>query len=413
MGTVLLFKRSGEVKVLQINSVVNTTSTGRFVEELGSHLVDCGHENWIAYGRREYKSKHQLIRIGNASSVLVHGAKSLLLDRHGFASGKSTATFLKKAEALKPDIITLNNLHGYYIHIGLLFEALQAWNIPVVWTLFDCWAFTGHCSFYTKVNCTKWFSQAGCQRCPSTHAYPTSLFLDQSERNYTDKKELFSSLPNLHLVVHSQWLKRAVCKSYLKEHPVYHIFNGINLDIFRVIPQATEQTKIILGVANKWSSRKGLKDMVTLSGMLDSSFQVVLIGLETSQIKALPQGIIGIKQTENQEELALWYNKAFVFVNPTYEDNFPTTNLEALACGTPVITYDTGGGPEALSERTGIVVPPGRIDQLVKAVRTIAHWDRAYTEDLCRMRAETYFDKKQCFQDYLTLFESLKKRETR
>lgn len=392
------------MKLLQINSSANSGSTGRIAEDIGRVFMDNGHESYIAYGRTGNTSASKTIRIGNKLSNYLHFSKSMLLDRHGFGSREATRLFIKQVEKIDPDVIGLHNIHGYYINIKYLFEFLNRLSIPIFWTLHDCWSYTGHCSYYDSHNCYNWETE--CRSCPKTAFYPRSLFFDQSNRNFREKSELFGALKDLTIITPSRWLKDEVSRSFLQKYECRVIHNGTDTEIFcPVKTPSTREEKIILGVANIWDSRKGLNDFLRIAAKLDSDWKIVLIGLQPAQIKKLPANIIGIERTENVAQLVEWYSGATVFVNPTYQDNFPTTNIEALACGTPVITYRTGGSPEAVDEKTGVVVEKGNIDALIQAIYAIA--DRIKQEEkineACRERAQTYFNKSIQFNRYLDM----------
>lgn len=404
------------MRVLQINATVNSGSTGRIAEDIGLVLMNVGHESYIAYGRGNQPSKSNKIKIGNQWDTNWHGVVSLLLDRHGFASRKATKQLINKIEELKPDVINLHNIHGYYVNIEILFDYLKKINIPVVWTFHDCWPFTGHCTHFDSVGCEKWKTQ--CQNCPKKSFYPKSLLLDNSFKNYSDKKQIFNQLNNLHIITPSNWLKNLVKQSFLSKFPVSCIHNGIDLSKFSPVENVEKLIQkwnlkdkiIVLGVANVWQLSKGLSDFVKLAEVLSDAYQVVLIGLTKKQIAQLPKNIIGIERTESIEELAEYYSLANVFVNPTYQDNFPTTNIEALACGTPVVTYNTGGSPEALDSETGIVVEKGNVNDLKTAIeRVTSAKTEYYDKEKCRKRAEKHFDKNERYQDYLQLFKTLVK----
>lgn len=403
------------MKILQINTTVNSGSTGRIAEDIGLIASENGHESYIAYGRGDRPSKSKLIKVGTKLDTYFHGIKTIAFDRHGFGSKDATIQLIKKIESIKPDVIGLHNLHGYYLNIELLFNHLSKSNVPVLWTLFDCWAFTGHCTYFDDINCIKWLTQ--CSKCPKRKKYPASYFLDQSTRNFEDKKGLFNSLSNLHVVVHSQWLKDLVSQSFLKECKLHLIASGIDLDIFKPYPSLhlrekhkLTNRKVLLGVANIWDGRKGLLDFIELSRLIDNSYTIVLIGLTSKQQKALPENIIAIERTENTRQLAEWYSLADIFVNPTYQDNFPTTNLEALACGTPVITYDTGGSPEAIDEFTGSIVPKGNLEELHAGIEAILLNGKTQYSEFCISRAEKLFNKNIQYGKYIDLYDSLHTR---
>lgn len=401
------------MKVLQINTTVNSGSTGRITEDIGKILIQNGYESFIAYGRGNRPSESKLIKIGSDLDVYAHGVKTLLTDKHGFGSKKATFNLIKQIELINPDVIGLHNLHGYYLNIEILFNFLSKSNIPVLWTLFDCWSFTGHCTYFDDINCDKWLTQ--CEKCPKHKKYPKS-WVDNSLHNFENKKYLFNSLENLELIVHSKWLANFVNKSFLHNHKIHVTPSGIDLSVFNLKNTKEFLTKkhnlknksVILGVASIWDKRKGLNDFIALSSLLDNELiQIVIIGLSKAQIKKLPTYIIGIERTENIEQLADYYNLADVFVNPTWQDNFPTTNIESLACGTPVITYNTGGSPESIDDNTGIVVNKGDIKGLKNAIDTVIYNGKNFYQTKCRKRAELLFDKNERYKDYINLYNSI------
>lgn len=401
------------MRILQINTTVNSGSTGRIAEDIGKVLIAHGHESFIAYGRGNQKSQSQLIKIGNQTDIYLHGLKTAILDRHGFGSKKATLALIQEIEKINPDAIGLHNLHGYYLNIEVLFDYLKVKNIPVLWTLFDCWAFTGHCSYFDDIDCKKY--QIQCEKCPKSKKYPSSYFFDNSYENFLDKKRLFTGLKHIEFVVHSQWLKEMVGNSYLNSISTNCLPSGIDLNLFKPIvsdikkKNNIDDKKVVLGCASQWSERKGLKDFIYLWRLLDENTTIVLIGVSDKQIKLLPPGIIGIPRTESIQELVMWYSAADVFVNPTYQDNFPTTNIEALACGTPVITYNTGGSPEAIDSETGVVVNKGDVEGLANAIHQILLSGNSRSLK-CRERAEQNFDKNDRYLEYLDLFVKLIER---
>lgn len=402
------------MKVLQVNTAVNTGSTGRIAESIGMILLKNGEQSVVAFGRGNQNSGSQKIRIGFRLDYILHGVKTRLLDKHAFGSKAATQKFIEEIDILQPDIIHLHNLHGYYIHVGVLFNYLKTKNIPIVWTLHDCWAFTGHCSFFQRVNCEKWKTQ--CHHCPLSKRYPESFFIDNSFENYNNKKELFNGLENMMLVTPSHWLRNLLKESFLKTYPVKVIHNGVDLQKFfpdeKNIPLYRQKIgvgnrHVILGVASIWDRRKGLADFLQLSVIINPEEVIVLVGLPKEIIKTLPDNIIGIERTENIDELVTLYNIATVFMNPTWVDNFPTTNIEALATGTPVITYRTGGSIEAIDEATGMVIEQGDIEGLKQAVEIIKAKGKDFYTDNCRQRAVDLFNEQERFTDYYQLYKEM------
>jgi len=402
------------LKVLQVNTSVNTGSTGRIAEEIGQALMAAGHTSYIAYGRPGGKSQSHTIKIGSAFDQKMHGLHTRIFDRHGFASSTATKRLVDEINCINPDVIHLHNLHGYYLHVGVLFEYLKKKNKPVIWTLHDCWPFTGHCCYFDFVHCGKW--KTHCEKCPLQKKYPESLLMDNSYKNYDEKKELFTSLEKLTLVTPSNWLSGLLQESFLYQYPVSVIHNGIDLSVFKQVEETTIALKqklgigkgaVILGVASVWDRRKGLQDFIQLSGKIPADDTIVLLGLSKDQQEGLPRNIIALERTESLAEMVELYNLATVFVNPTWVDNFPTTNIEALACGTPVITYDTGGSVEAVDSDTGWIVPKGDIDGLLKAVESAKQKGNHHFAGICRARAEKLFNNKERFGDYIQLYQSV------
>lgn len=399
------------MRILQINASVNSGSTGRIAEDIGKVMRTNGHESFIAYGRGNRRSQSELIKIGSEVDVYLHVLKTVIADRHGFGSTLATQKLIQDIDRIKPDVIGLHNLHGYYLNVEVLFNYLKNKNIPVLWTLFDCWAFTGHCSYFDNIDCRKWIK--GCSNCPKMHFYPASYLLDNSTKNYRQKNELFNSLDNLQLVVHSKWLNSLVEQSFLKNIKTNVIASGIDLDVFKPINSELRKKlhlgdkKIILGCASIWDKRKGLDDFKQLATLFSDEYQIVLVGLNKTQLKQLDKRIIGFERTESVSQLAEFYSIANVFVNPTYQDNFPTTNLESLACGTPVVTYNTGGSPEAIDELTGRVVEKGNMDELYRAIIEITEYFKSTYIDKCRQRAEKLYNKNDRYTDYLNIYTDL------
>ena len=395
------------MKVLEINTVCGTGSTGRICTDLADLLAARGDTCRVTHGRDPVPEKYQQIavRVGTNTDMKLHGVQTRLFDTHGFGSRRATMAFLDWVRSYDPDIIHLHNIHGYYLQVELLFDYLKQAGKPVVWTLHDCWPFTGHCAYYTAAGCGQW--ESGCRRCRNLRDYPACRGIARVDKNYTRKKKAFTGLSNLTVVTPSQWLAGEVKKSFLKEYPVRVIPNGIDLSVFkptnsdfRMRHGLTNKT-VLLGVANVWDARKGLSDLIALSELLDQSYQIVVVGLTTAQVKSLPPTVLGLERTGSARELAEIYSAADIFVNPTHEDNFPTTNLEALACGTPVVTYHTGGSPESVTENCGAVVPAGDVSAIAEAVR-LTRW----AKEACLEQAARY-DKTRCFREYLSLYDEV------
>lgn len=393
--------------LLQINVTANWGSTGKIAEQIGICAQKHGWKSYIAYGRMMNPSKNELVKIGNAFDVYEHYAESRLLDNEGLASRRATKRLIINIDRIKPDVIHLHNIHDHYLNYPMLFRYLAEKRIPVVWTQHDQWAITGHCAYILN-DCGKW--QNECYDCPLSNWYS----LDRSRRNYRLKKQLLADIPSLTIVPVSEWLRDKIRQSNLKDRDIQVIHNGIDIKTFSPQPTNAHERycidnhkKIVLGVAALWDARKGLNDFYELAKRLQANeYAIVIVGQRTEDIMHIENGcqMVFIDRTQNALELAQLYSSASVFVNPTYQDNYPTTNLEAIACGTPVITYRTGGSPEAIDDSTGLVVEQGDIDGLASAVCCIANRD--YKES-CRKKAEKEFDNSKCFNPYIKLYNKL------
>lgn len=364
------------MKLLEINSCCGCLSTGRIAADIAKEFLDENPSNQavIAYARDYKECGIKTYKIGSKINVYAHKLYSMVLDGDGFGSHRATRAFVQWAEQYDPDVLWLHNIHGYYINIEILFDWIKSRpQMQVVWTLHDCWAFTGHCTNFTMSQCDKW--KTGCLQCGFERDYPATA-IGRSEDNYRRKRSAFTGVEKLKIVTPSMWLAKLVKESFLKEYPVEVRNNKIDQDVFKptksnfVEKYGLQRKKIILGVASTWSEKKGLSDFIGLSKLLNEDFQIVLVGVTKKQKRKLPQNILAIERTDSKEELAGIYSAADVFVNPTYEDNYPTTNLEARACGTPVITYNTGGSPESVEPEN--VVQVGNVAMLAHRIIQIS-----------------------------------------
>ena len=408
-------------KLLQINPVIRTnTSTGRIMQEIGELAMANGWDSYIAYsggrdGIRPCKSK--LMPVGGKLDVAFHGLWTRLTDRHGLASWRATRRFIEEIKSLKPDVIHIHNIHGYFLNYKILFDFLTEADIPVIWTVHDCWLYTGHCYYYSSIRCDRWME--GCGDCPQQRAFPTSWFVDRSAQNFNDKALSFNSIKDkLTIVPVSEWIWGEMSHSFLKDCRFQVIHNGIDLDVFDVQPDDKDVREkyglgdrhIILGLASIWCKEKGWDDFIKMSQLLRDDEVIVMVGVSEEQQKMLPDNIVAIRRTENVRQLAELYSAATAFVNPTWQDNYPTVNLEAIACGTPVVTYRTGGSIEAVTEDTGFIVEQGDVKGLLEAVRKIAERGKSQYTAKCRAYALANFRKEDRYVDYLKLYENITTR---
>ena len=368
------------MKYLFINSVAGFGSTGRIAAETCRQLMKEGHQCVLAFGRDVANCDDiPTVRIGSDRDIKVHALRCRLLDDHGFGSKAATRRFLQWVRQYDPDVIWLHNIHGYYIHIGELFDYLRTCGKQIRWTLHDCWAFTGHCAYFDMVGCGKW--KTGCHDCPQKKEYPASLGLDGSRRNYEEKKRLFTGIPELTLQVPSHWLKGRVQQSFLGEYPVEVVYNTVDREIFKPTDgdfrerYGLEEKKILLGVASVWDRRKGLEDFLELAKLLEDPYRIVLIGLTEKQIQSLPEGILGLPRTNSLTELVQAYSAADLFLNPSAEETFGMTTLEALYCGTQAVVYEDTACEEIVAAFGGAAVPRGA-ENLYHAVKMLTKEER-------------------------------------
>ena len=353
------------MKVLFINSVCGIGSTGRICTDLAQQLESEGNEVKIAYGRKgtvPQQFQKYAVRIGTDFDCKMHAIQTRLLDTHGFGSKRATKEFLKWAEEYKPDLLWLHNLHGYYINVEMLFDWIKKHpEMQVKWTLHDCWAFTGHCSYFTMVKCEQWKSH--CSYCSQLRRYPACFAMSSVSKNFERKRKAFTGVKNMTLITPSKWLADLTRQSFLKEYPVEVHYNTIDTSIFKPTPSdfreryGLQDKVIVLGVANVWEDRKGLFDFYKLAQMLDEKYVIVLVGLSEKQIKELPKNIKGIQRTNSPQELAAIYTAADVLVNPSVEETFGMTPVEAQACGTPSIVYEDTACEEVARQNGNTVVP--------------------------------------------------------
>lgn len=403
-------------RIVEINVSSNYGSTGHIVEAIGRLAEQTGFEVLCVHGGR-YVNPSQLPTLPSQPRWMdyVHYLLGCITGMQGRFSTHHTRCLVKRLKAFQPNLIHLHNIHGYYLDYEVLFRYLQEANIPVVWTLHDCWPLTGHCAYYATETgvCEQW--KTSCLHCPKLEDYPR-VWIDKVHEEHALKKELIGSLKNLTIVPVSRWMEDNVKQSFLGDKKTTVIHNGIDLNVFYERPNRKELCHkwgigedkfVLLGIASHWNRRKGYKDILSLSDI--EGTKLVLVGVTKQQKLRLPEGVMGIESTENTDELAELYSLADAFVNPTYSDTFPTTNLEAQACGTPVLTYNTDGSPETLTKQTGCVVPKG--DR--RALRVVIEkWQKnPFDREIIQQFAHKRYNKDERFREYITLYKKLLKDE--
>lgn len=400
------------MKIYQINIVCGFGSTGKIVVDLAEAIQMAGGKCRIAYGRKNKAEGVDCFKTSSTMEVYFHVLMTRLLDRHGLFSKKATKRLIKDIVQYNPDIIHLHNIHGYYLQYEVLFEFLRNYGKPVVWTLHDCWAFTGHCAHFDYVGCEKWKDE--CYRCPQKGEYPNSMLMDNSRDNYLRKKNAFTRIPNMTLVTVSEWLRSVTKQGFLKDYPVEKISNGINFDIFHPIESDIKEIyglshkKIILGVASFWSKRKGIQTFYKLAEALPEEYQIVLVGGRQEAKKESPDNILSIGRTSDLYELIKWYTAAEVYVNTSVEETMGLTTIEAMACGTPAIVMNTTANPELIREGCGLIVEPNNLSQLLDAIRSLKKDQK--TVECCILRASE-FEKEKQYHKYIQLYQDMLREE--
>ena len=398
------------MKVVQINSVCGQGSTGRIAESISKVATESCIENYIFFGvgTCDYPLSEC---IESKLYLKFNILKTRLFGKHGFYSKAATRRLLKRLDEIKPDIIHLHNIHGHYLNIKMLFNYIKKNKIKTVWTLHDCWSFTGHCSHYDYAGCNKW--KSGCYKCSQKKKYPKSLIFDRSKSVYKEKKELFTGVKDMTIVTPSEWLAGEVKKSFLKEYPVKVINNGVDLKKFKPVrtdikeKYQLEDKKIILGICFNLYDMKGGKYLIELAKLLNGNEHMVILGLSTNE--QLPNNVTVLPKTNNVEELAEVYSMADVFVNTTLQDTFPTVNIEALACGTPVVTFDSGGSAEIIDESTGYKVARGDAEAMYSKIKDVLGKDSNVYKENCRKRAEMLYSDTNKYNDYIDLYSKMER----
>ena len=401
------------MRIFQLNTVCGIKSTGRIAAEIGKLVEAEGGVCRIGTGANPMPPA--ILPMAYKTLTVPHRKLYTLmiryLDADGFFNRMGTRRLIREMERFQPDVVHLHNLHGGYLHVETLFRYLKKKNLPVVWTLHDCWPFTGHCAYFDYSGCTRWLTT--CHDCPQKTSYPICFGLDQSRRNHQRKRKAFAGLSNLTMVTPCRWLQEHLSRSHMGHYPTQVIYNGVDLTAFAPTPSDIRQRhglsdgQLILSVAAEWDERKGLRYLTEAAAKLGPDYHFVVIGLSPEQIASLPENMLGIQHTANVQELAQWYTAADCFAFPSMEDNMPMVNLEALACGTPIAGFRTGGAPEAIDPATGIMVDKADVDALCDAIRTLGPKTPQRVE-ACLQRAQR-FDAKRTFEDYLDLYREVAK----
>lgn len=403
-------------RIAQLNVVCNG-STGRIMKDLQREALNNEFEVKVFYGRRKAMDKLDSVKFSNFISFFIHMFITFLFNKHGHGSYLPTKRLIKKLKKFNPDIIHIHNIHGYYLNYPVLFSYLEKdFKGKIIWTLHDCWPYTGHCSHYAAVGCRKW--ETGCNNCPQKFDYPYSWFFDTSESEYILKKKYFTSVNSLCIVTPSHWMKTMAQKSFLNKYDIKVIQNWIDLD--RFVPcydsavygkyNIPENKKILLSVSNIWTNKKGLDKLMELSSQIDDNYCMVLVGLNSYQINKLPDGVIGIRRTDNVKELINLYSISYVLINASLEESFSLVTVEAMACNTPVIALNSTALPELISDENGILITENEIGCYLNAINKVGCITR---KDNAIRKTVEKFNKRVLIKQYIDLYNQCKRLERR
>lgn len=391
------------MRIVQINSSLNG-STGMIARDISDYLDSKSIDNRLYYTQGS-SNISKYINYSSHKEIKLNALKSRILGNYGFNSNHSTKRLIKELEEINPDIVHIHNIHGHDVNLETLVQYLNEKNKKIIWTMHDCWLYTGYCPYYTYARCDKWIKE--CHDCMLRKRY--SWFRDLSKENYDRKKKILENKSNITFVTPSNWLASDAKKSFLKDNKIVVIPNGIDLNLFKPVETnlkkklGLEDKKIILSIAMNVSERKGYNDILEVAKILDDEYKIVMVGLPKDIISTLPSNIVGFERTESKEQLIEFYNIASCFLNPTHEDNYPTVNIEAISCGTPVVAYHVGGASEVITEGTGISVKENDIEGLKNAINIICNKD--YKES-CREYALTYTSKEMMLERYFELYNN-------
>lgn len=403
------------MKVLIVNAIYGSRSSGRSVADIRERLLYKGHEVYVA--TPDCLAGENFYQIGNRIDHKAHALLSRITGLQSYFSNRATRKFIQYVESIKPDVIHMQVIHGNFINFKIFMKYAASKKIPVVIVLDDCWYFTGKCCHYTSEKCYKW--QTECSNCPRKKNDNPSWFFDFSKKMYHDKKKIFENMGNYAVVAVSDWLKGEAQQSYLVSAKyLTRIYNAIAIEQFQYIEKCKELKKslgvqgkkIILGVATSWKDSKGLSKGIglftELAKKLSDDFRIVLVGKMDEEI-LLPDNIISIDFVDGPRELAKYYSMADVFVQMSSEETFGKVTAEALCCGTPVIVFDSTANPELVGENCGFVVENKNVCQVYEKIVEVTEKGRNYYSSYCREFAVANFESKHNADEFIALYGKL------
>lgn len=399
--------------LVQFNPVANWGSTGRLAEDIGDVTMAAGWVSYIAYGRQFNPSSSYLLPVGGRLSVITHTLKTRLFDRQGFGSYFATKRLLKIFDEIKPDLFQFHNVHGNFLNLPLVLKYAAERDIPIVWSLHDCWSMTGHCSHFIGIGCEKWKTE--CHHCPLKSQYPNSWLLDSSRRNFQEKKKLIEAVPRITIVSGSKWLAEIARQSYFSNRTISVIPDGIDTDIYRPRSNGAELRQklgikdkfVILAAGTGWGEAKGFYDYGKLRSMLSNDYAIVLVGMNQEWLEKVPEGVIGLPRTKTPIELSEYYSMADCVMSLSRMESFGLTPVEGFACGTPAIVYDNTALPELITPETGFVAKSLDVSDVKDKVETLRRIGKDHFTNHCREIALAKYDRNVCYNDYLRIYHSM------
>lgn len=399
------------MKVVQINAIYGSKSTGTIMREIQSCCEANGIEGYVAYSIADRPDAEvpRGYRIGNPLTAKWHAFISRVIGKQAYANRISTWRFLRWLDKVNPDIVHLHNLHSNYIQLNMLLHYLAKHDIATVVTMHDCWYFTGGCVHYTSVGCHRW--KNGCGRCPMWKQIPSYCF-DRTQSVLRDRKVYLSAIPRLTMVGASDWIANEMKQSLLKDLNIIFIHNGFDLDVFAPTPSnkrkelGIENKFVILGPASKWLLPINKPTLEHFISWMSDDMVLVLFGCTQINV-ALPSNVVQIGYTKSPKEMAEFYSMADVLVNCSREDTLSSLNLECQACGTPVVTYDATGSKETVNGKCGFAVPTGDAEALWEKVVEVRALGKEALSVQCRQWVSDNFEKRTNYEKYIGLYRQI------
>ncbi len=404
------------MKVLQINAVYGQGSTGTIVRDIENLCEQAGIECYVASpDKKVLNAKHGYI-IGNMIDHKLHALLSRIHGKQAYFSHIPTRNLIRWMDKIKPDIVHLHNLHSNYIHLNILLQYLAKKDIKTIITLHDCWFFTGGCFHYTAIGCYKWL--VDCKNCPKKKQDTPSFFRKHSAKILADRKKKLLAIPHLYITDVSEWMSHEALKSFLRDTPNYIIRNGIDMQIFRPLHSdfrirlGLENKYVILGPASKWLLPVNRDLLINFVGQMQTDEILLLFGVCTDKqmdyldsLHFLDGKVRTYGYTKNRKELAALYTMSDIFVNTTHEDSLSLINVEAQACGTPVVTFDQTGPKETVDNVNSFNVPVGDVEKLYKKIKLVRKSSKEVISRKCQMFVENKFDMHNNYQLYIKLYK--------